>query len=630
MLRVANLTYRIAGRRIFDGASATLPADHHVGLVGPNGCGKTTLLRLIAGDLQPDDGDIDYPSVWRMAAIAQEAPGGSECVMETVLASDTERDQLLKEADTATDPQRIAEIHTRLADIEAHSAPARAARILAGLGFDEDAQGRPCSSYSGGMRMRIALAAALFLQPDLLLLDEPTNHLDLESAIWLEDYLRSYPHTILLVSHDRGLLNRVVDSIVHVDAEGLTTYAGGYDAFAEARRIRLEHQAATRAKLEERRRHMQAFVDRFRYKASKARQAQSRLKAIARLEPIPEVLARPTVRFDLPEPEPLASPILNLEGVSVGYGDRAVLSDLSLRLDMDDRVALLGRNGNGKSTLAKLVAGRLGAMGGQLHRAPKLRVGYFAQHQTDELDTGRSGLAEAVARMPGVPLEKVRAHLGRFGFPQERAETRIGAMSGGEKARLLLAMMARENPHLLILDEPTNHLDIDSRDALLQALNAFPGAVILITHDPHLVEAAADRLWLVADGQCRPFDGDVADYHRLLVDTAAARRRSGERTKPAGEDGDDAKTRRKVAADRRRAQAPLRREAKALETQIAKLTAERERIQARLSESSFYESAAGAQVSDMQIRLDTLAREIAKAEDRWLEVHEAMEADDAA
>jgi ATP-binding cassette subfamily F protein 3 len=627
MLSINDLTIRIGGRKLLDAATVSVPHGHKAGLVGQNGTGKTTLLRVILGDLAPDDGSIGVPQRWRIGTVAQEAPSGGTSLLETVLAADTERAALLDEAETATDPHRIGEIHTRLVDIDAHAAPARAASILSGLGFDAEAQDRPVGTLSGGMRMRVALAAALFLAPDLLLLDEPTNHLDLEATMWLESYLRSYPHTMLVVSHDRELLNRVVDMTIHLENGKLTAYAGGYDQFERTRRMRLDHQAALQSRQIAQRRHMQAFVDRFRAKASKARQAQSRLKALARMEPIVSVMESRTISFDFPTPEPLSPPLITLDRVSVGYGERVVLRDLDLRIDQDDRIALVGANGNGKSTLVKLLSDRIRPMAGTLRKSSKLKVGYFAQHQTDELDVSLTALAQAQQLMPNATEQKLRAHLGRFGFAQERSGTRIGDMSGGEKARLLFALMSREAPHILLLDEPTNHLDVDSRQALVQAINDYPGAVILITHDPHLISLTADRLWLVKDGAAKPFEGDLDDYRRLLLEQRRAERsdRTGRAGRaavaPAPKSGDQ----RRASADARAAVAPLRKRLKAAETRIANLERERARIEAKLADPALYNGSGADGATALQIDLRTVKDGIAGAEQDWLEAQAALE-----
>jgi ATP-binding cassette subfamily F protein 3 len=623
MIAIENLTYRVAGRVLLEGASATVPAGHRVSVVGRNGTGKSTLLKLVSGELQPDAGEVRIPNGWRVGMVAQEAPGGPESLIDTVLAADRERTALLAEAETADDPLRIAEVHARLADIGAHEAPARAATILAGLGFDEAAQRRPCSAYSGGWRMRVALAAALFARPDVLLLDEPTNHLDFEAAVWLTGFLKAYPHTLVIVSHDRELLNAVPTTTIHLEERRLVAYAGGYDRFEATRRANLERMEATRAKQEAQRRHLQSFIDRFRAKASKARQAQSRIKALERMPPIVGVVEEDAPSFGFPSPPPLAPPLIRLDRVEVGYDGRPVLRGLDLRIDPDDRIALLGANGNGKSTLVKLLAGRLAAMAGEVHRPSRMEVGYFAQHQADELDLSATGLAHTARLMPGAPEERVRAHLGRFGFPQARAETRIGDMSGGEKARLLFALMSRTAPHVLLLDEPTNHLDIDSREALVQAINGFEGAVVLISHDPHLIRLTADRLWLVADGTCRPFDGDLDDYERLL-----AERRREARSDARGDtraDGASRRDQRREAAEARQRLAPLRRAALDAERRAEKAAAAARAVEARLADPGLY-ARGGDEVARLQIELGEARRALDAAEEAWLEAQAALEA----
>lgn len=628
MLQIADLTHRIAGRPLFEDTGVSVPAGHKVGLVGANGTGKTTLLRLIVGELSPDAGSITWPKAWRMATVAQEAPAGAASLLESVLAADGERAGLLAEAETASDPQRIAEIHTRLADMEAHTAPARAAAILAGLGFDEAAQGRPVGDLSGGMRMRVALAATLFLRPDLLLLDEPTNHLDLEATLWLEGFLKSYPHTMVIVSHDRTLLNTVVDGIIHLEGGKLTAYSGGYDRFERTRRERLENLAAQAAKQDAQRKHMQAFVDRFRYKASKARQAQSRLKALEKMQPIVGLVEEHTTRFDFPSPEELPPPLITLDDVSVGYDGVPVLRGLNQRLDSDDRIALLGANGNGKSTFVKLLAGKLKPLAGEMRKSGKLTVGYFAQHQTDELDVSLTAFQQGRVWMPEATPEKVRAHLGRFGFDQRKADTRIGSLSGGEKARLLFALMSRSAPHILLLDEPTNHLDIDAREALVQAINGYEGAVVLITHDPHLIEMTADRLWLVGDGTCRAYDGDIDDYRKLLAEQRR-QERAEQRAAKADATGAGAsaskKDQRKAAADQRAALAPLRQAVKDAEKRIAKLEKDKAALEARLADPALYERDP-ASVPKLQIDLHALETALAEAEEHWLDAQERIEA----
>ncbi|WP_340117964.1 ABC-F family ATP-binding cassette domain-containing protein [Pelagibius sp. 7325] len=625
MLHINDLVYRVQGDLLFDQATVAVNKGDRVGLVGRNGSGKTTLLKLISGDLHADGGSITYPRLIRVGKVAQEAPSGQTSLIDTVLAADTERTALLAEAEHATDPHRIAELHERLATIGADAAPARAARILAGLGFDEPAQQRPCAEFSGGWRMRVALAALLFRAPDLLLLDEPTNHLDLEAAIWLESFLKGYPGTLLLVSHDRGLLNRAVNRIIHLEHRKLTAYTGNYDRFERLRREHLEHQAALHAKQQVERRHIQAFVDRFRYKASKARQAQSRLKALARMEPIAAVMEDRTVTFDFPAPTQLSPPILTLENAAVGYEvGKPILSRLSLRLDMDDRVALLGANGNGKSTLSKLFAGRLKPMDGRMTRSSKLKIGYFAQDQAEELDLTATPLAHMARLMPLETETKLRAQLGRFGFGADRAEVAVGKLSGGEKARLLFALMSRDAPHVLILDEPTNHLDVDSRQALVQALSAFEGAVILVSHDAHLVELVADRLWLVTDGGVVSFDGDMDDYRKLLMEQRRQERSRQREDKPEREDVVSKKDKRRAAAEARAAVADLRKAARQAEAQIEKLNRQKVELERKLADPEVYDGPT-ARLQELHIKFGQIKQTIAEAEDRWLELQTQLE-----
>ena len=619
MLHLNDVTLRIGGRVLLEHASVRLPAGHRVGLVGRNGSGKSTLLRLIQGELGPDAGEVRLRRGTSVGTVAQEAPGGEMSPRAAVLEADLERARLLRAADSAHDPAEIAAVQTRLADIGAHAAPARASAILAGLGFDEAAQMRPLASFSGGWRMRVALAAVLFAEPDLLLLDEPTNHLDLEASLWLEDYLLRYPRTLLLVSHDRHLLNRVPEQIVHLDQLRLTTYAGGYDAFERVRRERSLLQAKERAKQEVKRRHMQAFVDRFRYKASKARQAQSRLKALAKLEPIPEVIEAPDVVLRFPKPAVPPPPLITLAGVQAGYGEHVVLDRLDLRIDPDDRIALLGANGNGKSTFAKLLAGRLAPLAGEVVRAPKLRVGYFAQHQIEELQPARSALQHLAEALPDQRPERLRARLGAFGLSQQKAELPAGLLSGGEKARLTLALISAQEPQILVLDEPTNHLDIDSRAALVEAVNEFPGAVLLISHDRHLIELTSDRLWLVAGQRVRPFEGDLEDYHQSLAAGPANGRAAA-----ADQEPNLRRSQRQRGAALRAELAPMREAARAAERALERLTAERRALAARLADGATYRLP-GDEVTALLRREAELKAALEAAERRWLEAAEALE-----
>lgn len=622
MLRIDKLTYRIGPRVLFDEAEATINAGHRVGLVGRNGTGKTTLLRMIVGENEPHGGRIELPPRWRVGVTSQEAPGGPHSLIATVLAADRELTALWAEAETATDPHRIADIHLRLQEKHAHSAEARAARLLAGLGFSEAAQQQTCDQFSGGWRMRVALAGLLFTEPDLLLLDEPTNHLDLEAALWLEDYLRRYPGTVLLVSHDRGLLNRVVDEILHLEGGKLTLYQGGYDRFEETRRLQLDLNAKLHARQEAQRDHIRKFVERFRFKASKARQAQSRLKMLDRLQPIPEVREEEPITFAFPDPDPLAPPLVTADKVSIGYNGVPVLRDVSFRLDADDRIALLGANGNGKSTLMKLLAGRLTPIEGEIRKSGKLRVGYFAQHQAEELDLDASPFLALARRRPREAEAPLRSHLARFGFSQERAETRIGNLSGGEKARLLFALMTVERPHVLLLDEPTNHLDILSRQALVQALNGFEGAVIIVSHDPHVLALTTDRFWLVDHGRVVPFEGDLDEYRTFLAGRGNRDSRSKNAAHERGQP--NRKEQRRLAGERREALAPLRRQIRDAETEIARLETEKMRLSEAMANPRLYQGDP-RQLVELRKLFAQVEKSLALTEEAWLELHQTLE-----
>ena len=518
MLSIDNVTVRIAGREILAGATANLPVGRRVGLVGRNGAGKSTLLKAILGEISPDDGELSWPRDWKVGAVAQEAPGTSVSLLDTVLEADHERTKLLAAAEHETDPDELGEIYTRLAAIDAYTAPSRAAAILSGLGFSAEEQLRPCSEFSGGWRMRVALAAILFSSPDLLLLDEPTNYLDLEGVLWLQDFLRRCRGTVLIVSHDRDLLNTAAEFILHLDHGKLTLYTGNYDTFATTRAAHRALDVAFAKKQDAARAHLQAFVDRFKAKASKARQAQSRMKMLAKMQVVEVPVDEHVAPIRIPAPQESSPPLISMHHAAVGYeAGKPILSNMSLRLDPDDRIALLGKNGNGKSTLAKLLANRLPLMSGEMTRAHKLVPGYFAQHQLDELDGSLTPI-ETLARLrPLLTQEMVRSQLGGFGFSAHKALTKVDSLSGGERARLMLALATLDKPNMLILDEPTNHHDIDARAELLKALNDFEGAVILVSHDRRLLEATADRFLLVANGRVEPFAGDLDEYHRFLL-----------------------------------------------------------------------------------------------------------------
>jgi ATP-binding cassette subfamily F protein 3 len=622
MLIVDDLTVRIAGRILLERASARIPTGARVGLVGRNGAGKTTLFGVIAGDISAEQGHIEIPPRWRIGRLAQEAPDGPESLLEVVLKGHPERTALLAEAETAQDPHRIAEIQTRLADIGAHAAPARAASILAGLGFSAADQQRPCAEFSGGWRMRVALAATLFAEPDLLLLDEPTNYLDLEGTLWLQDHLARYPSTLIVISHDRDLLDNAVGHILSLEARKLVFYRGGYSAFERQRSERLVLDQKMIKKQDAQRKHLQTFVDRFRAKASKARQAQSRLKMLAKLQPIASLVLDEVRPIHIPAPDKLLSPpIIATDDVDVGYEPgRPVLSGLSLRIDNDDRIALLGANGNGKSTLVKLLAERLAPEHGTVTRASNLKVAYFAQHQLDELELNASPYDHVRRMVPDEPEAKVRARVGAIGFSGLAANTKVEKLSGGEKARLLLGLATFRAPHLVILDEPTNHLDIDSRAALIEAINDYSGAVILVSHDRYLLEACADRLWLVEGGTVKPFDGDLDDYRRCVLSDSGTEAQPAVKAAPRL----DAATARRAAADKRAETAPLRKRVTKAETELAQLTRQLHKLDLTLADGGLFarEPARAAELSKTRANV---VDAIAKAEEEWLAASAALE-----
>ncbi|MAU22719.1 MAG: glycosyl transferase family 1 [Martelella sp.] len=622
MISISDLTVRVAGRLLIENASVSIPDGMKAGLVGRNGAGKSTLFRVLTGALAPETGTVSLPKRARIGQVAQEAPGTEDPLIDIVLAADKERAALLVEAETACDPDRIAEIHTRLADIDAHSAEARAASILSGLGFDEAAQKRPASSFSGGWRMRVALAAVLFSEPDLLLLDEPTNYLDLEGALWLEDYIRRYPYSVIIISHDRDLLNTAANAIVHLDQKKLTFYRGSYDQFARQKAAQDELQMKAHAKNEAQRKHLQSFIDRFKAKASKARQAQSRVKALERMGTVSAVIEDHVQGFSFPAPEKIpASPIVAIEDGAVGYAPgKPILTGLNLRLDNDDRIALLGANGNGKSTFAKFISGRLKPESGTLKLAPGLLTGFFAQHQIDDLVPDESAIAHVRKLMPTAPEPKVRARVAQMGLATEKMDTPARDLSGGEKARLLMGLAAFHAPNLLILDEPTNHLDIDSRNALIQALNDYPGAVILISHDRHLIEATVDRLWLVHDGTVKNYDGDLEDYRELII--------SGGKPKAAKTPVEDTRSKaeqRRSAADRRASMAPLKKQIDMAEKKTAKIEAIIARLDADLANPKLYTQSPEKAKVMIQARANAAA-ELSKIEEEWLSLSAKYEA----
>jgi len=614
MLAIKNITFRLEGRVLLDDTTAMIPSGHKVGIVGRNGTGKTTLFKLIRGEWSLDDGAISIPRNTRIGGVAQEAPASDSSLLDTVLEADIERHALLQEAKTAKNVMRIAEIHTRLADIESHSAEARAAAILSGLGFDAEAQKRPCKDFSGGWRMRVALAAVLFSKPDFLLLDEPTNYLDLEGTIWLENFLVKYPYTVLIVSHDKDLLNRSVNAILHLDQQKLTLYQGNYDNFDNQRRAKLEQIVAAKKKQDREREHMQSFVDRFKAKASKAKQAQSRVKALERMKPIAAIVGDSVASFNFPTPEELSPPIVRMENASVGYEGKTILRGLDLRIDQDDRIALLGANGQGKSTLSKLIAGRLAVMSGVMHTSNKLRIGYFAQHQVDELYLDETPIQHLMRERPTESPAKIRARLAAGGLGPEAHETLVAKLSGGQKARLSMLLATLDAPHLIILDEPTNHLDIQSREALVQALTAYNGAVILVSHDASLVELVADRLWLVKDGGVKPYNDDMDAYRRMLLSERGGTVKDVvKKEKPARQ------------APRPKPDAGLKAEVAKCELRVTKLEEMRDNIDRRLGNKALYERGDHEEIEMWTKKRKEVQKGLERAEALWMQALERLE-----
>ncbi len=617
MLSITNLTYRIGGRTILENSSVNVMDGWKVGVVGANGTGKTTLFKLIAGELHVDGGKINMTEKHKFGMVRQDIPDTDTPIIDMVVQADEELAALFKATETETDPYKIGEIYARIIELDGYSAPSRAAILLTGLGFKEDQMQEPFSSLSGGWRMRVALAGALFVQPEILLLDEPTNHLDLEAIMWLESYLLNYPHTLLIISHDRDMLNKCVDHVIHVDKQKLTLYTGNYDTFERERAAKLGLQQKIFEKQQAQRAHMQAFIDRFKAKASKATQAQSRVKALERMDLVDEVIADRAIRFKFPDPDKLSPPMIALRHVDVGYTEgKPILRRIHENIDPDDRIALLGANGNGKSTMMKLIANKLSPMQGEMMRSGKLRIGYFSQHQTEELDVESTPVQEMtriVMKKTGEAKESVvRARLGQFGFGKTLADNRIGDLSGGEKARLLFAFMSFDAPHLLLLDEPTNHLDIDAREALVQALNTYEGAVVIVSHDPTMVERVADRLWLVNDGTCTTFDGDLEDYRKFTVQARRAARKNEKEKKD--KKSEPVKNDAAVPAQNDNAR---RKKAAQAEKEIQRLTKEKETLEKSMAAPGFYDNILKSR--EVQSTYDKIIKELETQEAAWLE-----------
>ena len=630
MLTITNLTCRMGARTLLEKANLTVRDGWKIGVVGPNGIGKSTLFKVIAGERQADGGEVTVAQGRRLGMVRQDLPDSDTALLDIVLEADTERSRLLADAETVTDPDAMGEIYDRLEQIGAYAAPARAASILAGLGFTEEQMQQPITAFSGGWRMRVALAAALFVQPEILLLDEPTNHLDIEAIMWLEDYLAKYPHTLMIISHDRELLNTCTDHIAHIDNQQLVLYTGNYDTFEKERAEKLNLQQKMFEKQQAQRAHMQAFVDRFRAKASKARQAQSRLKALEKMDLVSEVMAARSIHFRFPQPDQMPPPLMTIDHVDVGYeANKPILRRIHERVDMDDRIALLGANGNGKSTLIKLIAGKLQPQQGEVGKSGKLRIGYFAQHQADELDVENTPFQEMRRLMLGQAESNIRAKLGQFGFNKNLADSTIKTLSGGEKARLLFALMTHHAPHLLLLDEPTNHLDMDAREALVRALNDYEGAVVIVSHDPTMLERVADRLWLVEGGQVHPFDGDLAAYRKHVLESRRRDKRAEKKAAPVVEEKPDLKPEPKPQSNRdqearkRRQYPDLYKRIQQTEKQMTQLQERKKTIEAQMADPAFY--ADTAKMQDVQFDYGRLLRELGSAEEAWLDAQDQFE-----
>ncbi|HYD18597.1 MAG TPA: ABC-F family ATP-binding cassette domain-containing protein [Patescibacteria group bacterium] len=624
MLSINNLTYKVGSRTLIEDSSVNVMDGWKVGLVGQNGTGKSTLFKLIAGELHADSGTISLSQRQRFGMVRQDIEDTETPLIEMVINAHEEMSALMKATETEQDPNKLGDIYDRLIELDAYAAPSKAAILLTGLGFKDHQLTEPFSSFSGGWRMRVALAAALFVEPDFLLLDEPTNHLDLEAIMWLEGYLANYPHTLMVISHDRELLNKCIDHVIHIDKQKLVAYTGNYDTFERERAAKLGLQQKMFEKQQAQRAHMQAFVDRFRASAAKAAQAQSRIKALERMDIIDEVMAERAVRFTFPSPEKLSPPLIAIRHVDVGYTEgKPIVRKIHENIDTDDRIALLGANGNGKSTMMKLIAGKLSPMQGELVRSGKLRIGYFSQHQTEELDVNSTPfqeMARLTKQKTGDYKEHiVRAVLGAFGFSKNLADNPISSLSGGEKARLLFAFMSFDKPHLLLLDEPTNHLDMEAREALVQALNNYDGAIVIVSHDPIMVERVADRLWLVKDGACQNFNGDLDDYREFILKSRREERKE-EKEKRARENAKEpvkdkpAPTMSPAAAARKAADA---------EKQVARLTKEKERLEALMALPEYYNDP--KKIKEAKATYSGVMKDLETQEAAWLDAQEAQE-----
>ena len=631
MLQLSNIFYSIQGKPIFEDASAVIPTGHKVGIVGRNGTGKTTLFKLIKKSLIPDSGKIEIPKYYKIGGVEQEAPACEKSLLQTVLEADIERTQLLKEVDDCKDGKRISYIYQRLEDINAYSAEARASSILSGLGLDNEAQQRPCHEFSGGWRMRVALGAVLFSNPDLLLLDEPTNYLDLEGAYWLEKFLSKYQNTALVISHDRELLNKSVDGILHLSNNKLTYFSGNYEQFDSERRAILTQQQSIKKKQDAQRLHIQSFVERFRAKASKAKQAQSRIKILEKMKPINALVENAVTKFSFPTPAELRPPLVLIEKGKVGYNGKTVLNRLSLRIDAEDRIALLGANGEGKSTLSKLLANKLTLMSGEYFATNKLRIGYFAQHQLEELSEKDSAYRHIMNLQPGMTEIELRNRLGAAGFKNDIVDLPVENLSGGQKARLLLLISTINAPHILILDEPTNHLDIESREALILALNDYRGAVIIVSHDSYLVETVADKFWLVNNGEVSEFFGNMDDYKNFVT----AGKRQGKKISESPNESllthnsTNVKMNKPTSRNQQKTIKKniiqLRKRRRETEKQIEILETEKKEIENRMSDQSYYKKTPKKEIALTSKKLMKIKSELEILENNWIQISENIE-----
>jgi ATP-binding cassette subfamily F protein 3 len=613
MINFKDISFSIGGVSLFENSSAFVPTGHKVGIVGRNGTGKTTLFKLILKELVLDSGIIEVPKNFKIGSVAQEAPSSEETLLDTVLSADIERTKLLKDSETETDPNKIASIHVRLADIDAYSAEARASTILSGLGFAQENQNKPCSSFSGGWRMRVALASVLFSNPDLLLLDEPTNYLDFEGTVWLENFLQKFKNTVLVISHDRNLLNKSVNGILHLSARKLQFYTGNYDAFDNERRNQLEQKLTLKNKQDAQRAHIESFVNRFKAKASKAKQAQSRIKILEKMKPIVIEEDQKIPKFKFLDVVKFAPPLVTLDKVIVGYNNLPVLKNINLQINPDDRIGLLGVNGEGKSTFSKLIAKKLPKMEGVFNMPQKLKVGYFAQHQLDELRPDETPFQHLTLKLDKEIPSRIRAILGSAGFTYETMDLEVKRLSGGQKARLLILLVIMEKPDLLILDEPTNHLDIESREALIMALNQYSGSLILVSHDAFLVERLVDRLLVVKNGNVSEFEGDIHEYRKLIL--------SGKTV------GEDKKTNKNkiTKSNFRESVSNLKKTLSSIEKKILYYEKQIQLLETEMLDTGFYEPSNNKRIEEVNVNLKIINNKILEEEKRWEKIFEKIE-----